>query len=70
MTSRRILFSPVVPNGGVTAFRVAVTWLSLSVVTASAAAPEIEFFHWGYNGRVVPTAFNPLTVVVRNPGDV
>jgi hypothetical protein len=35
----------------------------------SAADLEIEFFHWGYDGRAVAPAFNPLTVVIHNPGN-
>ena len=38
----------------------------LAVGSVSAADPEIESVHWGYDGRAVVPAFNPLTLIVHN----
>ena len=65
----RCVSRPLEGSHGATAvLSVAVTCVSLAASTVSAADPEIESYQWGYDGRVVAAAFNPLTVVIHNPG--
>ena len=47
---------------------VAVAWLALPLSVAVAGDIEVESVHWGFDGRAVAPAFNPLTVIVFNPG--
>ena len=46
-----------------------VAWLALPVQVAVSGELQIESLHWGFDGRVVAPAFNPLTVIVFNSGD-
>ncbi|GIT30534.1 MAG: hypothetical protein Ct9H300mP1_25800 [Planctomycetaceae bacterium] len=42
-------------------------WLALPLSVAVAGDIEVESVHWGFDGRAVAPAFNPLTVIVFNP---
>lgn len=42
----------------------------LALLTASAQALEVQQTLWGFDGRVVPDRFNPISVLVSNPGNL
>jgi len=60
---------PVLSRAVAAVLALVVSCASLSSSPVCAADPEIEFFHWGYDGKAVAPAFNPLTVVIHNPGE-
>ena len=67
VTSRFKSSLPDKGNGVVIVLWQLVLCVFLAAGSVPAADPEIESVHWGYDGRVVVPAFNPLTLVVHNP---
>ena len=51
------------------ALSIAIVCVGLTLSSVVASESEIESFHWGFDGRGVAPAFNPLTVIIHNPGE-
>jgi len=65
------LFRPRSESFGIdrTAVSIAMVCVGLALSSVVASEPEVESFHWGFDGRAVAPAFNPLTVIIHNPGE-